>query len=833
MKPPHNQRKRKPVLIGLLVALATLVAIPLAALIALALSLLPKHWAPDHETLILIALPTLALLNAGLAIALARLTKNGPPEPSTKQIVFGDIPKEPAAFVDRSGAAELAKVFASGGGVASISTLSRVIARLKRSSTPPTAVYLTGERGTGKTQLAAQYARQAAKDGVQLVAWIPATDQGRLISELARLAGPLKLAGPGSEEKSSATCVRDYLASRDTPAAVLVLDNAEHPDTVCFWIPATGNTRVLITSTNHAFDSIGTNVPVGLYDEQEATDFLQRRTELTDPVGARTVAEELGRLPLALAQAAAFIRRHRNMDYADYLQRFRSLPLEEMLPRDHSDRYPESAARAILLSIEAATGQGAPPLAGEVMRTIALLDAAGVTRTTLASIFASRIGPDGNLDGMLADLVDASLIGWAAEGDALALVMHRLTARTIRDQLQATKQLNTTIEKTVTSLKPLLPDEQGAWAQRDRVAEIAEHANTLLNHTTTTTPQATTPEDTAIRCMQLANRCVWRLMETAQLVRSIEIATTVLADSERVLRPEHPQTLASRHSLANAYRGAGQLDKAIPIYEQTIADRERILGPDHPNTLTSRNNLAGAYRHAGHLDKAIALYEQTFADRERILGPDHLKTVTSRNNLAGAYRAADKYDKAIPLYERALADSERILGPDHLKTLTIRNNLATAYQAAEQYDKAIALHKQTLADSERILGPDHPNTTSRNNLATAYQDAGQLDKAIPIYEQTLADSERTLGPDHPKTLTIRNNLATAYQAAEQYDKAIVLHKQTLADRERTLGPDHPHTLTSRNNLATAYQDDRARVSRSWWSGIRRRSRLLHQRSSHR
>jgi tetratricopeptide (TPR) repeat protein len=739
MNPPHDPRKRKPVLNGLLAALAALVAIPLTALIALALSLLHEHWATDHKTLILIALPTLALLAGGLAFARATLTKNGLPDPNTKQIVFGDIPEEPAAFVDRSGAAELAKVFASGGGVASISAL-------------------TGERGTGKTQLAAQYAREAAKGRVQLVAWITATDQGRLISELAKLAGRLGIAGPGGEEERSATRVREHLASRDTPAAVLVLDNAEHPDTVRPWLPATGNTRVLITSTNHAFDNIGTNVSVGLYDEQEATHFLQQRTGLTDPAGARTVAEELGRLPLALAQAAAFIHRHRNIDYADYLQRFRSLPLEEMLPRDHSDRYPESAARAILLSVEAATGQGTPPLAGEVMRTIALLDAAGVTRTTLASILASRIGHDGNLDNTLADLVDASLIGWAADGDAL--VMHRLTARTIRDQLQATKQLNTTIEETVTSLTPLLPDEQGAWAQRDRVAEIAEHAHTLLNHTTTTTPQATTPEETTIQCMQLANRCVWRLIETAQLVRSIEIATTVLADSERVLGPDHPQTLASRHSLANAYRGAGQLDKAIPIYEQTLADRERILRPDHPNTLTSRNNLAGAYRYAGQLDKAIALYEQTLGDRERILRPDHPKTVISRNNLAGAYRAAGQLEKAIPLYERTLVDSERILGSDHPKTLTIRNNLA--YQDTGQYDKAIALHKQILADRERILRPDHPHTlTSRNNLATVYKDAGELDKAIALFEQALADCERVLSDSNPITALVRSNLRAA------------------------------------------------------------------------
>ena len=29
-----------------------------------------------------------------------------------------------------------------------------------------------------------------------------------------------------------------------------------------------------------------------------------------------------------------------------------------------------------------------------------------------------------------------------------------------------------------------------------------------------------------------------------------------------------------------------------------MAGRERVLGPDHPDTVTSRNNLANAYRDA-------------------------------------------------------------------------------------------------------------------------------------------------------------------------------------------------------------------------------------------
>ena len=78
------------------------------------------------------------------------------------------------------------------------------------------------------------------------------------------------------------------------------------------------------------------------------------------------------------------------------------------------------------------------------------------------------------------------------------------------------------------------------------------------------------------------------------------------------------------------------------MHEQALAARERVLGPDHPDTLQSRNNLATAYRAAGRLDEAISLHEQTLAARERVLGPDHPDTLASRNNLAIAYQAAGR-----------------------------------------------------------------------------------------------------------------------------------------------------------------------------------------------
>ena len=78
--------------------------------------------------------------------------------------------------------------------------------------------------------------------------------------------------------------------------------------------------------------------------------------------------------------------------------------------------------------------------------------------------------------------------------------------------------------------------------------------------------------------------------------------------------------------------GQGQPGRATGYFQRVLADCERALGADHPDTLTSRNNLADAYQAAGLA--AIPLYERTLADPERVLGADHPDTLTSRNNLA-------------------------------------------------------------------------------------------------------------------------------------------------------------------------------------------------------
>ncbi|HEX2810430.1 MAG TPA: tetratricopeptide repeat-containing protein, partial [Kineosporiaceae bacterium] len=118
------------------------------------------------------------------------------------------------------------------------------------------------------------------------------------------------------------------------------------------------------------------------------------------------------------------------------------------------------------------------------------------------------------------------------------------------------------------------------------------------------------------------------------------------------------------------YWSAGRTAEAIALEERVLADRERLLGPEHPDTLTVRANLASSYSSAGRTAEAIALQEQALAEAERLLGPEHPDTLTARGNLASSYGSAGRTAEAIALEERVLADRERLLGPEHPDTLT-------------------------------------------------------------------------------------------------------------------------------------------------------------------
>ena len=79
-----------------------------------------------------------------------------------------------------------------------------------------------------------------------------------------------------------------------------------------------------------------------------------------------------------------------------------------------------------------------------------------------------------------------------------------------------------------------------------------------------------------------------------------------------------------------------------------LAERERVLGADHPDTLTVRNNLAVAYYSAGRLAEAIDVWEELLPDCQRVLGLEHPLTKQVEKNLEAAKRKMNPPDAPSP-----------------------------------------------------------------------------------------------------------------------------------------------------------------------------------------
>jgi tetratricopeptide (TPR) repeat protein len=410
-------------------------------------------------------------------------------------------------------------------------------------------------------------------------------------------------------------------------------------------------------------------IEIDKMDDKESRELLQgslhNKQLINDNVSTTKILELLVNLPLAIMQAAAYLYVN-DITTAEYLRIYEesSDNFIKLLSKDFEDttRYTEMknpVATTWLISFKRI--QARNPLAAGYMAFMSCIKEQNIPRDLLPP--ASELERTEALGTLKAFGFIKNRIGGTSYD------MHRLVHTAMQNWLK-------------------LQDEWRSWNQK------------TLNQITSVFPWP-----------HYGNKTIWMIY----LPHAHCITTTF---NDPLSRTKETEELLGRllHNLGTCSQFQGKYAEAEVLYRESLQLREKVLGPEHPDTLASINNLAGSLYQQRRFAEAEAIDRQTLQLKEKILGPEHPDTLMSMNNFANLLYQQGRFAEAEAIYRRTLQLKKKILGPEHPDTLMSTNNLALSLQQQGKYAEAEAIHQRAGFKSHP---DDRLHTTARKTKRKA------------------------------------------------------------------------------------------------------------------
>jgi tetratricopeptide (TPR) repeat protein len=452
-----------------------------------------------------------------------------------------------------------------------------------------------------------------------------------------------------------------------SPGWLLILDNIDVPPALADTDRLMGRLvggHLVLTSRLDRFARQIEPLELDVLPPDAAATFLleataaRRLKAADDDTAAREVADELGRLALALEQAAATIERLR-CGIRRYLEIWRTNRQKVVgWARPEITGYHHAVAATWQTSVDQLTEAGR-----HLLERLAFLAPDPVPVTLLDVAVPYTAAED--LDEALVDLTAVSLATRDAEGERFAV--HRLVQDVTRCSLDA-PAFRQRLNEALGWINAAFVGDPGDVRTWPRLEPLAPHARSVTREA----DAAGIPEPTAL----LMNQLGVQLYTKSLHAHAEPLMRRALAIDTASFGANHADVARDLNNLAQLLKDTNRLAEAEPLMRRGLAIDEASLGPDHPQVATKLKNVAVLLRETNRHAEAEPVYRRALAIDERSFGPDHLNVALRINNLAALLLRANRLAEAEPLMRRALAIYEASFGPEHPTVATDLNNLA-------------------------------------------------------------------------------------------------------------------------------------------------------------
>ncbi|OCK86963.1 TPR-like protein [Cenococcum geophilum 1.58] len=694
-----------------------------------------------------------------------------------------------------------------------------------------TRLALVGLGGVGKSQIAIEYAYRVRDSAPQTsVFWVHASNAARFEKDYREIADKIELPGRNDPRADILRLVSGWLSNEKNGRWLMILDNADDDDVffhfdgdteqitradnvtsrkmpLASFLPQTPNGSILVTSRNLAAATslVGMDdnvIRVEPMDEGDALALLKTRVPFDEPSkgNAKALVQALECIPLAITHAAAYIRmREPRVTISTYLKLFRESTANQAtllssedardLRRDHSIQH----AAITTWQISFNQIQKIKPAATDLLALISMFDRQGIPEYLLHDNTNQL-----QFEDAIAPLTSFALV--RAQVQQQSFEMHRLVQLSTRKWLEQNHQLEKWRKESVRIMARVFPSgEPETWTD---CQVLLPHSKEVLSHALNDEDK-----DEALHWASVARDTLRYLYQRGEYAAAEQIGRAAVEAMEKVLGPEHTDTLASVSELSSALERLGKYKEAEAMHQRALEGSEKVLGPEHRGTLIIVSELGSVLEILGKYKEAEAMHRRALEGSEKVLGPEHQDTLVIVSRLGSVLEKLGKYKEVEAMHRRALEGSEKVLGPEHRDTLVIVSRLGSALEILGKYKEAEAMHRRALEGSEKVLGPEHRATlTIVSELGSVLEILGKYKEAEAMHRRALEGNEKVLGPEHRDTLVIVSRLGSVLEKLGKYKEVEAMHQRVLEGMEKVLGPEHPDTLTAMAYLASAFSN---------------------------
>ena len=683
---------------------------------------------------------------------------------------------------------------------------------------------LHGTGGVGKTQLALYHARQqeAGRSPYSLVWWVAAEQRGSLQLQYRKLATKANVSVDASSDFASlVSAVNAWLSGQHD--WLLVLDNVRSFSDVEKIMPPTEHPsqHVIITTRHTHWPPAYRTVPVDVMEAAEAVELLKAAaaipgSDATQDADIALLVSDLGRLPLALSHAGAYIQQL-VITVKAYRQEYADSLLDSQVTMPISDPYQQAVASTWSISIAAveakAAAAGIPPLLPRLLLTgCAYLDPDGIPRSLLhrwleSALQVKAASSVSSFTPLLLWLLTLPRALWrfttASTSPPAASVMPRVDSAAL-DALLALLHSFSLISFTAADNPSIrMHRVLGTVLRHQQVHSAPENSGSVF-----------VPFDLSW-CETMVETVIEEYEQSAELPALRDVRLLSQMQSLRQALDRHGSACGWLDSLARAellsqvgdvllFR-LSEYAKAKVELEAALAIFEAHHGSEHVRVALVLNHLGGACIRLGDYSRARELLERSLRIMEANYDANDVQLAPTLGNLGIAHHELGEHAKAKELLERSLAINEAHLGPDHVQVAVCLSGLASVYGSLGDHSRKRELLERVLATEEALYGSEHVEVAATiNNLGATYNALGEPAKARDTLQRALDILQAHYGDHHIALAAALNNLGSAYGALGEQQKRRELLERALAIEERYYGSEHVELAITLNSLGRAY-----------------------------